>query len=67
MASRWSKINLFAHCNGFNLPETFSFEIFGKSFSNKILKEQRKFQQLLEKPCRFSEKYLKNQEYALDF
>jgi hypothetical protein len=50
----------------FNLPELFPFRIFGKSFFNQILVE-RKVQLLLKKPCRFSEKLLKNQEYALEF
>jgi hypothetical protein len=51
--------------NGFNHPEPFSFGIFGKSFSNQILVEQGKVQLLLEKPCHFSEKILKNR--ALEF
>jgi hypothetical protein len=40
----------------FNLPESFPFEIFVKSFFNQILVEQGKVQLLLKKPCHFSEK-----------
>jgi hypothetical protein len=40
----------------YNRPEPFSFEIFGKSFSNQILVEQGNVQLLLEKPYHFSEK-----------
>jgi hypothetical protein len=53
--------------NGFNPPEPFSIEIFGKSFSNQILVEQRKVQLLLEKPCHFSEKKKIKYQDALDF
>jgi hypothetical protein len=54
--------SLLAFSDGSNLPEPFSFEIFGKSFFYQTLVEQGKVQLLLEKPCHFSEKkLLKNQ------
>jgi hypothetical protein len=56
-----------AFYKGSNSPEPFSIGIFGKSFSSQILVKQGKVQLLLKKPCHFSEKKFKNQEYALDF
>jgi hypothetical protein len=48
--------SLLAFSDGSNLPEPFSFEIFGKSFFYQNLVGQGKVLLLLEKPCHFSEK-----------
>jgi hypothetical protein len=54
-ASIWSKF-IFPGLYSFNLPGSFPFEIFVKSFFNQILVEQGKVKLLLKKPCHFSEK-----------
>jgi hypothetical protein len=48
---------LLAFSVGSNLPEPFSFKIFGKSFFYQNLVEQGKVQLLLKKPCHFSKKH----------
>jgi hypothetical protein len=51
-----------AFYSGINPPEPFSFEIFGKTFSNQILVEQGKVQLFLGKPGHFSEKKTQKSE-----
>jgi hypothetical protein len=58
---------LLAFSDGSNLPEPYSFEIFGKSFFYQNLVEQGKVQLLLKKPFHFSEKIVQKSGISSGF